>query len=94
MLSQKEDGFPDLQAKLKSEERALKNRNYAIKDTQTKVQESKATVAKTIAEFDEKRSLADDRLKQITLNMKNADLKVRQVLSCVFLLWDPFVLAC
>ena len=85
LLSQKQDQFPDLEAKLKSEERALKNRNDAIKDLKSKLLESRTAVAKKISEFDEKQLVLGERLKQIALNMKNADLKIRQVLSLIFL---------
>jgi Ran GTPase-activating protein (RanGAP) involved in mRNA processing and transport len=77
LLSQKLDRFPELEAKLKSEERALKNRNDAIKDLKSRMLESRAAVVLKISEFDEKQNVAGERLKQIALNMKNADLKIR-----------------
>ena len=76
-LSLRDAQSPDILQKLKSEERALKNRNDAIKDVKTKMQEAKSNMNLRISEIDQQMLIAAERLNKIESAMRNCNVKTR-----------------
>ena len=84
-LSQREAQLPGLLQKLKSEERALKTINDAIKEVQAKMQEAKARNITAMSEFETKTSAAIERTKKLQTEIKDFNMKMRQVYIHIYL---------